>query len=117
MESDLTVQHLFPRLPACIIQISNSFLARMTLTSISIDCAPVATMSTSSSDIKDHCDVERAENPLYLDRMTTAGGHVDDRSQPALPVVHRSLANPAPLGFLSFATGRPSTPRAFHQNE
>ena len=33
------------------------------------------------------------------------GGHVDDRAQPSLPVVHRSFANPAPLGLLSFATG------------
>ena len=40
-----------------------------------------------------------------LERLTTAGGHINDRSQPALPVVHRSFANPAPLGLLSFATG------------
>jgi uncharacterized protein len=40
-----------------------------------------------------------------LERQRTAGGHPDDRSQPALPVVHRSFANPAPLGLLSFATG------------
>jgi len=37
--------------------------------------------------------------------LRTAGGHTDDRTQPSLPVVHRSLANPAPLGLLSFATG------------
>ncbi|KAH7153685.1 GPR1/FUN34/yaaH family-domain-containing protein [Fusarium sp. MPI-SDFR-AT-0072] len=36
---------------------------------------------------------------------TTAGGHVEDRGQPALPVVHRRFANPSPLGLLSFATG------------
>ncbi|KIL85025.1 hypothetical protein FAVG1_11897 [Fusarium avenaceum] len=36
---------------------------------------------------------------------TTAGGHVEDRRQPALPVVHRRFANPSPLGLLSFATG------------
>jgi len=41
----------------------------------------------------------------HLERLHTAGGHEDDRSQPALPVVHRSFANPAPLGLLSFATG------------
>ncbi|CAI6091835.1 unnamed protein product [Clonostachys chloroleuca] len=35
----------------------------------------------------------------------TAGGHVEDRSQPSLPVVHRRFANPSPLGLLSFATG------------
>ncbi len=40
-----------------------------------------------------------------LERQRTVGGHPDDRSQPALPVVHRSFANPAPLGLLSFATG------------
>jgi succinate-acetate transporter protein len=40
-----------------------------------------------------------------LERQQTAGGHVADRTQPALPVVHRKLANPAPLGLLSFATG------------
>ena len=28
----------------------------------------------------------------------------NDSSQPALPVYHRRLANPAPLGLLSFAT-------------
>lgn len=41
-----------------------------------------------------------------IDRVRTKGGHEDDRSQPALPVVHRSFANPAPLGLLSFATGK-----------
>ncbi|KAF7558252.1 hypothetical protein G7Z17_g174 [Cylindrodendrum hubeiense] len=40
-----------------------------------------------------------------LEQTYTAGGHVEDRSQPALPVVHRRLANPSPLGLLSFATG------------
>ena len=40
-----------------------------------------------------------------LERVRTAGGHVADTSQPALPVVHRKFANPAPLGLLSFATG------------
>lgn len=51
------------------------------------------------SKIEYNGDVER------LERLTTAGGHIDDRSQPALPVVHRSFANPAPLGLLSFPTG------------
>jgi hypothetical protein len=41
-----------------------------------------------------------------LERLQTAGGHEDDRSQPSLPVVHRRFANPAPLGLLSFATGK-----------
>ncbi|KAK5048569.1 hypothetical protein LTR84_005660 [Exophiala bonariae] len=41
----------------------------------------------------------------HLERLRTKGGHDDDRTQPSLPVVHRSFANPAPLGLLSFATG------------
>lgn len=40
-----------------------------------------------------------------LERMRTAGGHIDERGQPSLPVVHRRFANPSPLGLLSFATG------------
>ncbi|VUC30791.1 unnamed protein product [Clonostachys rosea] len=35
----------------------------------------------------------------------TAGGQVEDRSQPSLPIVHRRFANPSPLAVLSFATG------------
>lgn len=49
--------------------------------------------------------VESNSDTQHLERLRTAGGHVDDRSQPALPTVHRSFANPAPLGLLSFATG------------
>ncbi|KAF5563138.1 FUN34-like transmembrane protein [Fusarium phyllophilum] len=45
-------------------------------------------------------DVENKLRP-----STTAGGHVEDRGQPALPVVHRRFANPSPLGLLSFGTG------------
>lgn len=58
----------------------------------------------------DHADKLEANNgatAIQLERLRTAGGHVDDRTQPSLPVVHRSLANPAPLGLLSFATGKP----------
>ncbi|KKP03444.1 hypothetical protein THAR02_04473 [Trichoderma harzianum] len=40
-----------------------------------------------------------------LERLRTKGGHIDNRDQPSLPVIHRSFANPAPLGLLSFATG------------
>jgi hypothetical protein len=40
-----------------------------------------------------------------LEKLHTAGGHENDRSQPSMPVVHRTFANPAPLGLLSFATG------------
>ncbi|KAE8310004.1 GPR1/FUN34/yaaH family-domain-containing protein [Aspergillus transmontanensis] len=39
-----------------------------------------------------------------LGRVHTAGGHVDDRTQPALPVYHRTFASPSPLGLISFAT-------------
>lgn len=41
----------------------------------------------------------------HLEQVRTAGGHVEDRAQPSLPVYHRRLANPSPLGLLSFATG------------
>jgi uncharacterized protein len=41
----------------------------------------------------------------HLERLRTAGGHIEDRGQPSLPTVHRSFANPSPLGLLSFATG------------
>jgi succinate-acetate transporter protein len=44
-------------------------------------------------------------NSRNVERIRTKGGHIDDRGQPSLPVVHRSFANPAPLGLLSFATG------------
>jgi succinate-acetate transporter protein len=40
-----------------------------------------------------------------LERLRTVGGHVASTEQPSLPIVHRRLANPAPLGLLSFATG------------
>ncbi|KAL2126501.1 hypothetical protein VTI74DRAFT_795 [Chaetomium olivicolor] len=40
-----------------------------------------------------------------LEPVRTAGGHIEDRSQPGLPVTHRRLGNPSPLGLLSFATG------------
>jgi hypothetical protein len=48
-------------------------------------------------------------NIEQLEKLQTAGGHIDDRTQPSLPVVHRTFANPAPLGLLSFATGRHSS--------
>lgn len=66
----------------------------------------------SSYDSLDHAEkgatVSNGEPPnaAHLERMKTAGGHDNDRSQPSLPVVHRSFANPAPLGLLSFATGQ-----------
>jgi succinate-acetate transporter protein len=43
--------------------------------------------------------------PHHLEQLRTHGGHIASTDQPSLPVVHRRLANPAPLGLLSFATG------------
>ncbi|KAL5357071.1 GPR1/FUN34/yaaH family-domain-containing protein [Aspergillus floccosus] len=40
----------------------------------------------------------------HVERLHTAGGHIDDPTQVSLPVIHRSFASPAPLGLLSFAT-------------
>jgi succinate-acetate transporter protein len=64
-------------------------------------------MSASpATETYDHMPkIENDGDIQHLERLRTAGGHVDDRSQPSLPVVHRSFANPAPLGLLSFATG------------
>ena len=50
-------------------------------------------------------EVEAGISGKDLGRIRTIGGHIDDRTQPGLPVVHRRFANPAPLGLLSFATG------------
>ncbi len=50
-------------------------------------------------------EAANAESAAQLERLQTASGHINDRTQPSLPVVHRSFANPAPLGLLSFATG------------
>lgn len=59
-----------------------------------------------SSENFDHADkIESNEEIKHLERLRTAGGHTDDRSQPSLPFVHRRFANPSPLGLLSFATG------------
>ena len=54
----------------------------------------------------------KSEDPLSddLERLRTVGGHNDDRSQPSMPTTHRRIANPAPLGMLSFATSKPSSP-------
>jgi hypothetical protein len=45
-----------------------------------------------------------AGNSHLAHRAVTPGGHPVDTSQPAFPVYHRRLANPAPLGLLAFAT-------------
>ena len=59
----------------------------------------------SADKLEKSVEVNAHTPPDHLERQHTAGGHDNDRSQPALPVVHRSFANPAPLGLLSFATG------------
>lgn len=54
----------------------------------------------------DRQDMEKAINAMdHIEKSRTAGGHVNDTSQPSLPTVHRRFANPAPLGLYSFATG------------
>ncbi|KAJ9609123.1 hypothetical protein H2200_006894 [Cladophialophora chaetospira] len=58
----------------------------------------------SSYDAADQLEKSNADHN-EIERVRTKGGHIDDRTQPALPVVHRTFANPAPLGLLSFATG------------
>jgi hypothetical protein len=60
-------------------------------------------MSTESYDHASKLETNDVSN--QLERLRTAGGHIDDRGQPSLPVVHRNFANPSPLGLLSFATG------------
>jgi succinate-acetate transporter protein len=60
-------------------------------------------MSTSAHN---HASkTEQGCSAYQLEQVRTAGGHVADREQPAMPAVHRTFANPAPLGLLSFATG------------
>jgi succinate-acetate transporter protein len=65
-------------------------------------------MSAQGSDRFDHASkVENANEGSHeqLEKQYIFGGHVNDRTLPSLPVVHRSFANPSPLGLLSFATG------------
>lgn len=52
----------------------------------------------------------------HVHRARTHGGHIADSAQPALPVYHRRLANPSPLGLLSFATGKMPQSRALKVN-
>lgn len=63
-------------------------------------------MSSDQVDVYD-CAEKGDEVPKLqsLKMIRTKGGHIDERDQPSLPVVHRSFVNPAPLGLLSFATG------------
>ena len=59
-----------------------------------------------ATETYDHASkVEQEADAYRLEQVRTAGGHVADREQPSMPVVHRNFANPAPLGLLSFATG------------
>ncbi|CEL03214.1 hypothetical protein ASPCAL04371 [Aspergillus calidoustus] len=65
---------------------------------------------SENTQCADHADQVEKGCPsgpsfAHLNRVYTAGGHVNDSSQPGLPVVHRTFANPSPLGLLSFATG------------
>ena len=54
-------------------------------------------------------------NPTFLPPLppfpVASIGHPEDRTQPAFPVYHRKLANPAPLGLSAFAltTCKPSS--------
>ncbi len=66
------------------------------------------TMSPSNFEIYDYASkMENVTggNAVQLERLHIAGGHLNDRTQPSLPVVYRSFADPALLGLLSFATG------------
>lgn len=59
-----------------------------------------------ATETYDHASkLEQSPDEYHLEQVRTAGGHVADRGQPSMPVVHRNFANPAPLGLLSFATG------------
>lgn len=63
-----------------------------------------AIMAYTSSG--DNINAEGGQGSSYhLEKLRTAGGNIANTDQPSLPVVHRRLANPAPLGLLSFATG------------
>ncbi|GAM36360.1 hypothetical protein TCE0_018r05391 [Talaromyces pinophilus] len=57
-------------------------------------------LKDSAVDAGPHRDPAASTNPL--ERLTTAGGHLNDRSQTPLPVVHRTFANPSPLALISF---------------
>ncbi|KAI5475824.1 membrane protein [Pseudohyphozyma bogoriensis] len=61
--------------------------------------APAAAAAAAAG----HRDGEPKGIPM-LRRSVTDGGHEVDTSQPVLPVYHRKLANPAPLGLITFAS-------------
>ncbi|KAL4872621.1 GPR1/FUN34/yaaH family-domain-containing protein [Aspergillus spectabilis] len=72
-------------------------------------CLPVSIKLASSTETKDHVDKvpmpTHGPNLNHLERLYTAEGHINNRSQPGLPTMHHLFANPSPLGLLSFATG------------
>ena len=78
-------------------------------------------MATESYDNAGSMESKKEPIAEQLEPQRTASGYIDDRSQPPLLVVHRSLVNPAPLGLLSLATGKKTvsisgiiTLRSFH---
>ncbi|GAA5873902.1 hypothetical protein JCM5296_007591 [Sporobolomyces johnsonii] len=67
--------------------------------------------NTNTADVEKNSRSGLAGSPAYESqeggapflRNITPGGHTLDSSQPAFPVYHRKLANPAPLGLSAFA--------------
>lgn len=74
---------------------------------IAINCLSNMTSQSQKLDRNEYEERPQSvsSNEPDLERLRTKGGHIDSRDQPSLPVIHRSFANPAPLGLLSFATG------------
>ncbi|BGP30351.1 hypothetical protein JCM10296v2_002105 [Rhodotorula toruloides] len=57
----------------------------------------------SNTDLEKNATEHYEGRPLT--HVVTPGGNPADYSQPALPQYHRKVANPAPLGLVSFAAG------------
>jgi hypothetical protein len=73
-----------------------------------VDFSNRNTIRANHEPIKIHDCAEKGEDYHQLHvigRARTKGGYLDDCDQPSLLIVHRSSANPAPLGLLSLATG------------
>jgi hypothetical protein len=79
-----------------------SFFASRTFLSCNLANSPGMARHTPSDEIMTEKGYSSSDR---LERLRTQGGHIASTDQPSLPVVHRRLANPAPLGLLSFATG------------
>jgi hypothetical protein len=62
-------------------------------------------MSTDSYDHAGKMENSKEPPTEQLERQRTAGGHVDDRGSASSASRTSYLANPAPLGLLSVATG------------